>query len=156
VDISTLYVGQGAFAVVRHSGEALLVDSHLPEGHADVIESKLDLLLRGYSVPGLILTGFDADHCCPSGVELILSKFQPAWVMYPKYYKDTESAGEVFSIIEKYEQSRNSTARPLRRISVRLDQLDSRLLSGLSSQFAMNSSHPTSTTWIIPIIQALC
>lgn len=135
MDISTLYVGQGALAVVRHSGEALLVDSHLPEEHADLIGAKLDLLLRGYTVPGLILTGFDADHCCPAGVELILSKFEPAWVMYPKYYKDTDSAGEVFSIIEKYHRKRKSTARPLRRVSVRLDRLDSRLIPGLSAQF---------------------
>jgi beta-lactamase superfamily II metal-dependent hydrolase len=142
MDVSTLYVGQGALAVVRHSGEALIVDSHLPDEHADVIEAQLRRLLRHHSVPGLILTGFDADHCSPAGIELILSKFEPTWVMYPKYYKDTDSAGKAFSIIEKFERKRKSTSRPLRRHSMRLDRLESRLLSDLSTQFSYELFSP--------------
>jgi competence protein ComEC len=135
VDIFTCYVGQGALAVVRHSGEAVIVDSFIPEDMRKDIEAKLTRLLRDHKVSGLVLTGFDADHACPDGVDLILSKFEPDWVMYPKYYKDTDSATEVFEIIKKHEQRRASSARPLRRVSVRLDRVDSRVLTGLSAQF---------------------
>jgi beta-lactamase superfamily II metal-dependent hydrolase len=135
VDIFTCYVGQGALAVARHSGEAVIVDSFVPEDMRADLEAKLSRLLREHKVPGLILTGFDADHACPNGVDMILSVFEPAWVMYPKYYKDTDTATEVFEIIKTHERRRASSARPLRRISVRLDRLDSRFLTGLSAQF---------------------
>lgn len=134
MDIFTCYVGQGALAVVRHSGEAVIVDSFIPEDMRDDIEVKLSRLLRDHRVPGLILTGFDADHACPDGVEFILSRFAPDWVMYPKYYKDSDCATDVFDIIKRHEQRRSSSARPLRRVSVRLDRLDSRTLTGLSTR----------------------
>lgn len=135
MDVFTCYVGQGALGVARHSGEAVIVDSFIPEDKRQDVEAKLIRLLRDHKVPGLILTGFDADHACPDGVDLILSKFEPDWVMYPKYYRDTDCATEVFDIIKKHEQRRASSARPLRRVSVRLDRLDSRVLTGLSAQF---------------------
>lgn len=138
MDVTTLYVGQGAFGVVRHGGEALVVDTHIPDSSDDSlkkIQQKLTRLLRDHNVPGLILTGFDADHCHPGGVEVVLSNFKPAWVMYPTYYKDTDCATEVFRIIERHVQQRENTTCPLRRISVRVDNVDSRVLDGLSEQF---------------------
>lgn len=136
MDVFTCYVGQGALAVVRHSGEALIIDSLLPGSpEREQVEAKLSLLLREHTVPGLVLTGFDADHACPDGVDLILSKCSPDWIMYPKYYKDTDNATSVFNVVKKHEQRRQSSARPLKRVSVRLDQLDSRTLTGLSSRF---------------------
>lgn len=138
MDILTLYVGQGALAVVRNAGEAVFVDSLLPgsdKGTRQGIEAKLERLLRGHAAAGLILTGFDSDHCCPDGVELILSRYGPAWIMYPKYYKDTDSAAEVFRIVDRHERRRKLSANPLRRVSVRVDRINSRTLTGLSRQF---------------------
>ena len=93
-------------------------------------------------MPGLILTGFDSDHCHPGGVELVLSKFEPDWVMYPKYFKDTDCATEVFGIIDKHKRRRESTSHPLGKISVRLDKINSRTLSGLSAQFTYELFSP--------------
>lgn len=145
MDILTLYVGQGALGVVRNAGEAVFVDSLLPgseNGARKRVEAMLDRQLHGHMAAGLTLTGFDADHCCPDGVELILSRYQPAWIMYPKYYKDTDSAAEVFRIVERHERQRQGSARPLRRVSVRLDRLDSRTLTGLSQQFSYELFSP--------------
>ena len=51
-----------------------------------------------------MLTGFDNDHADPYGVGYILDNFEPDWIMYPKYYKDTDNATEVFNVIRKYER----------------------------------------------------
>lgn len=135
MDVCKVYVGQGELAVVRHLGEAIIVDSWIPDAEKEGVEAKLRQLVRDHSVPGLILSGLDADHACPYGVDLILTSFAPDWVMYPKYYKETDNAAEVFKIIDKHEQRRRQGPRPLRRVSVRVDRLDSRLLTGLSSAF---------------------
>lgn len=145
MDILTLYVGQGALAVVRHGNEAIIVDSLIPDigdGGIERMGALLGRIVKSRKVPGLVLTGFDADHCCPEGVELILSKFQPDWIMYPKYYKDTDCATSVFKIIDKHVKNRVSTERPLRRVSVRLDRLDSRILTDLSSYFVFELFSP--------------
>src|SRR6267143_2154500 len=128
MDIYTCYVGQGALTVVRHLGEAVIVDSFMPSSPDPLRERivhNLELLLRNNSLAGLILTGFDADHACPDGVDLILSEFKPNWIMYPKYYKDTDNAGAVFRVILKHETQRKSSVRPLQRVSVRVDRLES-------------------------------
>ena len=75
MDITTIYVGQGALAVVRHQGAAIIVDTHLPSSDRklrDRIETDLSLSLYDHRVAGLVLTGFDADHSSPEGVKLIL------------------------------------------------------------------------------------
>lgn len=138
MSVVTLYVGQGALAVVRNFDEVIVVDSHLPpadNGARKRTERILDRLLGGYHAVGFVLTGFDADHSSPDGVELILSKYNPRWIMYPKYYKDTDTASEVFRIIERHERDRRLTCRPLRRLSVRVDTVGSRFLQGLSDRF---------------------
>jgi competence protein ComEC len=144
MDVITLYVGQGDLSIVRHNGEAIIIDSHLPDcldGGRAALESRIASVVKNHAVSGLVLTGFDADHCCPAGVEAILSSYMPDWVMYPKYYKDTDCAAEVFEIIEKARRSR-AAWNPLQRVSVRLDQLSSRLLSGLSYQFILELFSP--------------
>ncbi|MBX3562622.1 MAG: hypothetical protein KF780_12525 [Sphingomonas sp.] len=138
MDIVTFYVGQGDMAAVRHNGEAIIVDSHYPdclEGGQAKIEADLSRVLAYHHVAGLVLTGFDADHCHPHGVEMILSNHQPDWVMYPKYYKETDCASEVFRIIDRHVRKRAQTYRPLRRVSVRLDRFDHRILNDLCAQF---------------------
>lgn len=137
MEILTLYVGQGALAVVRNGGEVVFVDSLLPgkDDGRDRVTSKLDLMMQNQVAAGLILTGFDSDHCCPDGVEYILSRYTPRWIMYPKYYKDTDCAGEVFDIIDRHERRRQRSSQPLVRHSVRVDTVESRALTGLSPSF---------------------
>jgi beta-lactamase superfamily II metal-dependent hydrolase len=92
-------------------------------------------------VRGLILTGFDSDHAHNLGVDWILSTLQPAWVMYPKYFKDTDCASAVFNAINKHERRRGST-RPLIRHSVRLDKMASRVIAGLGNSFSIELFSP--------------
>ena len=145
MDVFTLYVGQGALAAVRAGNEAVLVDAHMPECDdvtSDQIEKSLDHYLAKSNVRGLILTGLDRDHACPAGVESILTRYEPGWIMYPKYFKDTDAAGEVFDIITRHEKQRAKTQYPLMRHSVRVDKVDSRNLSGLASFFTFELFSP--------------
>jgi beta-lactamase superfamily II metal-dependent hydrolase len=91
--------------------------------------------LKGHNVKGLVLTGFDDDHCDVVGIALVLQKYRPDWVMFPTYYKDTQEAKEVFWLIDQQEEERRGSPSPLRRISVRLDKLSCRKLPGLSTNF---------------------
>lgn len=145
MQIFTLYVGQGNLVAVRAGDEVIIVDAHMPDAEdvtQEQIEASLDALVSGKSVRGLILTGLDKDHACPAGVESILSKYQPDWVMYPKCYKDSDAATEVFNIIAKHEKRREKTQRPLKRQSVRVDKVDSRILTGLATNFTFELFSP--------------
>lgn len=145
MDVFTLYVAQGALAVVRAGDEALIVDAHMPDCDdvtPDQIEQSLASYLGQRRVRGLMLTGFDRDHACPAGVESILTKHTPDWVMYPTYYKDTDAADEVFDIIARHQRRRQNTARPLTRHSVRVDKVDSRHLTGLAQSFTFELFSP--------------
>ena len=134
--VLTLYVGQGEMVAIRHGREAVIVDSHWLNEIEDSLKRQLKSFLDNRRVAGLVLTGFDSDHADPTGVDHILLNFQPSWVMYPKYYKDTDNATEVFAIIRKHVRKRELSSNPLRTISVRLDKLDSRTLPGLSHNFS--------------------
>jgi beta-lactamase superfamily II metal-dependent hydrolase len=145
MDVFTLYVGQGSLAAVRAGNEAIIVDAHMPECDdvtSEQIEKSLDHYLAKSSVQGLILTGLDRDHACPAGVESILTRYQPNWVMYPKVFKDTDSAGDVFATITRHEKRRANTSRPLLRHSVRVDRVESRNLTGLASCFTFELFSP--------------
>lgn len=145
MDVFTLYVGQGALAAVRAGDEAVIVDAHMPNCEdvtQDQIEQSLDSYLAQSKVRGLTLTGFDKDHACPAGVESILQRYEPDWVMYPTYYKKTDTASEVFAIIEREERRRARTVRPLTRKSVRVDRVESRLLTGLATYFSFELFSP--------------
>jgi len=145
MDVLTLYVGQGAMQGIRVGEEGIIVDAHMPDCEdvtPEEIQQSLALYFCGITVRGLILTGFDRDHAHPVGVEWILSHFRPAWIMYPKYFKDTDSAGEVFASIDRHEKHRAATTCPLARYSVRLDRLDSRELTGLGRNFTIELFSP--------------
>jgi beta-lactamase superfamily II metal-dependent hydrolase len=147
MDIITVNVGQGSLAIVRHENDAIIIDSLIPPSGDDsvaYVKGILSAYLKDYFVRGLILTGFDADHSDASGVGLVLKKYRPDWVMYPKYFKDTEMAKNVFKIITEQEKERANSNNPLRRISVRLDKTECRLLSNLSKyfDFELFSPHP--------------
>lgn len=124
MNILTIYVGQGALAAVRNVNEVVIVDSFMPVSDEELttdIQFQLDTFTKGNKVVGLVLTGFDNDHAHPEGVDYILSSYKPDWIMYPKYYHDTDNAAAVFNVIRKHERRRENTTRPLRRLSVRLD-----------------------------------
>ncbi len=145
MDVFTLYVGQGALAAVRAGDEAIIVDAHMPncdEVCQDQIEQSLASYLSKSKVRGLILTGLDKDHACPAGVESILVSYEPDWVMYPTYYKETDAASDVFRIIAAQVKRREKTTRPLTRESVRVDNVDSRHLTGLANSFALELFSP--------------
>jgi beta-lactamase superfamily II metal-dependent hydrolase len=138
MNIITANVGQGALAIVRHAGEAIIVDSRIPacdDRTVAYVKQVLALSLKDHYVKGLIFTGFDNDHCDVVGASIILRKYRPDWVMYPKYYKQSREASLVFQLIREEERARLSTSRPLMTISVRLDQLINRKLRGLSDRF---------------------
>lgn len=143
--ILTIYVGQGALAAVRHSGEVVIIDSFMPVSDEELVSDikyQLDTFTEGQQVVGLILTGFDNDHAHPDGVDYILSTYEPEWIMYPKYYHDTDNASAVFRIIRKHEQRRENTNRPLKKLSLRLDKLDSRILYDLAIRFQFELFSP--------------
>lgn len=138
MNIITANVGQGALAIVRHQGEAILIDSRVPPvGDETVayIKKLLAISLENHYVKGLILTGFDEDHTEVVGMSIILHKYRPDWIMYPKYYKDSEEAKRVFDLINKEVKLRSTTGAPLKKVSVRIDQFDDRNLRGLSNHF---------------------
>ena len=146
MQIITGNVGQGALAIIRHQGEAIIVDSNIPRADDSTVAYVKELLafaLKGHNVKGLILTGFDDDHSDVVGVSLIVRKYRPNWVMYPTCYKDSREAGRVFGVIDSEVAARRDTASPLRRVSVRVDNVANRKLSGLSDllDFELFSPH---------------
>jgi len=145
MDIFTLYVGQGALTAIRAGDEAIIVDAHMPNSEdvcQDQIEQSLASYLSKSKVRGLILTGLDKDHACPAGVESILIEYEPDWVMYPTYYKDTDAASDVFRIVAAQVKRREKTSRPLTRESVRVDNVESRHLTGLANYFTLELFSP--------------
>jgi beta-lactamase superfamily II metal-dependent hydrolase len=137
MQIITGNVGQGALSIVRHQGEAIIVDTNIPPVGDTVafVKELLVFALKGHNLKGLILTGFDDDHSDDVGVSLILRKYRPDWVMYPTYYKDTKTAGRVFEVIVGEVAARSSSTRPLLKKSVRVDNVANRNLAGLSDRF---------------------
>ena len=156
MEVLTLYVGQGNFAVVRHGAQAIAVDTRWLAERSDDIESKVGRFLQRRDLVGVVLTGLDDDHADPVGLDWLLEKYTPDWVMYPKYYKDSENAKSVFNVIRKHERRRETTVNPLKRVSVRLDRLESRYLDDLQRSSSLSCSRPTSRTWTTPITAASC
>jgi beta-lactamase superfamily II metal-dependent hydrolase len=138
MNILTAGVGQGALAIVRHAGEAIIVDSRIPacdDKTVAFVKELLAIALKGHNVIGLVLTGFDDDHCDLVGTSIVLRKYRPDWVMYPKYFKESTEAKKVFALIDEEEKARCNSSNPLKRVSVRLDLLSQRSLKGLSNNF---------------------
>ena len=143
--VLTIYVGQGALAAAQHLNEVVIVDSFMPVSDKELtsrIKSQLNTFTKRKRVVGLILTGFDDDHAHPDGVDFILSSYEPDWIMYPKYYHDTDNATSVFNMIEKHEHRRKNTNHPLKKLSVRLDKLNQRVLRDLAICFEFELFSP--------------
>jgi len=58
MNIITAGVGQGAMSIVRHAGEAIIIDSRIPPANDDTVAFVKELLsvsLKGHYVRGLSL-----------------------------------------------------------------------------------------------------
>ena len=120
MNIYTLNVGQGQFVVVTGNTQAIIIDSYVPlNPTADIVNVKgaLAAILQGKHLVGLIVTGFDADHFNEVGIKIILNKYRPNWIMYPKYFKDTRVADACFAAIKTFEKQ-----KVFARYSVALDK----------------------------------
>jgi len=131
--IFTLNVGQGQFVVVTGRREAFIVDTYVPLNPAFPIvnvKSALARILSGKELIGLVITGFDSDHFNEVGLKIVLNKYRPNWLMYPKYFKQTRTADACFRAISDFQDQKS-----IDRISVSLDRLENRILDDLSTEF---------------------
>ena len=138
--IYTLNVGQGQFVVVTGQSQAVIIDTYVPlNPTVDIInvKSALATILQGKELVGLIVTGFDSDHFNEIGMRIVLNKYRPNWIMYPKYFKETKTAGSCFSVIMSFESQ-----KPFVRHSVSLSKNDSRFYNKLSSDFQFEIFSP--------------
>lgn len=132
MDIYTLNIGQGQFVVVVGATEAVIVDTFVPlNPTVDVVnvKSALATILSGKTLIGLMVTGFDADHFNEVGIQIVLNKYRPNWIMYPKYFKETSTANACFAAIKTFESAKSFT-----RISVSLSANDVRFYGEKISQ----------------------
>ena len=147
MEIITFNVGQGCFAVVRDDDEAIVVDTRIPgrdDRSSEFVKAALAKSVAGRNVRGLILTGFDRDHSDARGVSMVLNRYHPDWIMYPRYWKDSEAADDVFEVVERVKARRAKSGKALRRIGVRIDDRTKRFFSKLCSKmtFECFSPHP--------------
>lgn len=140
MNIYTLNVGQGQFVVVTGATEGFIIDTYVPLNPTiDIInvKSALAQILQGKELTGLVVTGFDSDHFNEVGLRIALNKYRPKWIMYPKYFKETQNAGTCFSVIKQFEAQKTFT-----RVAVSLSQNDSRFYSKLSNEFQLEVFSP--------------
>ena len=138
--IYTLNIGQGQFVVVTGETEAIIVDTYVPLNPTnDVINVKgaLSKILPGKNFIGLIVTGFDSDHFNEVGIKIILNKYRPDWIMYPKYFKDTKNADSCFTAIKTFEQQKT-----IKKYSEILEKISTRFYFDLSKDFVIEIFSP--------------
>lgn len=140
MDIYTLNIGQGQFVVVTGGREAIVIDTFVPlnpSRDAINVKAALATILIGKSFSGLMVTGFDADHFNEVGMKIVLNKYRPDWIMYPKYFKKTSTADACFGAIQTFE-----TGAGIKRVSVSLSANDTRFYSKLSNDFEFEVFSP--------------
>lgn len=140
--IYTLNVGQGQFVVVTGDRQAFIVDTYVPLNPTQEIinvKGALANILHGKELVGLMVTGFDSDHFNEVGMKIVLNKYRPDWIMYPKYFKKTQTADSCFAVISSFEEQKQKFTR----VSVSLDDNETRFYNKLSNdfQFEMFSPH---------------
>lgn len=138
--IYTLNVGQGQFSIVVGNKEAVIVDTFVPLSPTQPIihvKSALTDILSGKNLIGLIVTGFDADHFNEVGMKIVLNKYRPNWIMYPKYFKKTQTADACFNVIEQFE-----VQKKFNRISILLGDNNRRLYDDISENFSFEIFSP--------------
>ena len=84
-----------------------------------------------------MVTGFDSDHFNEVGIKIILNKYRPNWIMYPKYFKATKTADACFAVIKSFE-----TQKAFTKYSVSLDRNDTRFYKKLSTDFQIEAFSP--------------
>lgn len=138
--IYTLNVGQGQFVVVTGDSEAIIVDTSIPLSPAKPIinvKSALADILKGKNLIGLIITGFDADHFNEIGVKVVLNKYRPDWIMYPRYFKESKVANAGFAAIKEFEKQKEIT-----KYSISLGENNKRHYSTFSKDFSFEVFSP--------------
>lgn len=138
--IYTLNVGQGQFVVVVGNSEAVIVDTSIPLFPAKPIinvKSALADILTGKNLVGLMITGFDADHFNEVGIKIVLHKYRPDWIMYPKYPKESKEADAGFAAIQKFQQE-----KAIAKYSISLSDNNKRLYDTLSNDFSFEVFSP--------------
>lgn len=133
MNIFTLNVGQGQFVVVTSASQAFIVDTYVPLNPIHPIanvKASLATALAGKNLVGVMITGFDADHFNEVGLKIVLNKYRPDWIMYPKYFKKTQNATNCFSVIDAYDQ-----CKAIRRVSISLSENNRRIYDQLSTDF---------------------
>jgi len=140
MNIYTLNVGQGQFVVVTGDTQAIIIDTYVPLNPTnDIVNVKgaLASILQGKQLVGLMVTGFDSDHFNEVGIKIVLNKYRPSWIMYPKYFKKTDTADACFAAIHAFEVQSKFT-----KYSVSLEQNDTRFYNTLSSEFQIEVFSP--------------
>lgn len=140
MQIYTLNVGQGQFVVIVGDSQAIIVDTYVPlnpTNDAINIKAALATILKGKALVGLLITGFDSDHFNEVGMKIILNKYRPEWIMYPKYFKKTQTADACFAAIRSFE---NQSA--IAKYSVSLEKNDTRFYNKLSNDFKLEMFSP--------------
>jgi beta-lactamase superfamily II metal-dependent hydrolase len=138
--IYTLNVGQGQFVVVTGDTEAIIIDTYVPLSPSnDVINVKgaLAKILMSKHLLGLMVTGFDSDHFNEVGIKIILNKYRPDWIMYPKYFKETSTANACFAAIEAFEHQKE-----FQKIPILLKTNAARLYDKVSKDFSIEVFSP--------------
>lgn len=131
--IYTLNVGQGQFVIVTGKTDAIIIDTYVPlttQQKITNVKGALATALDGKKLVGLMVTGFDSDHFNEVGLKIVLNKYRPEWLMYPKYFKQTDEANACFKIIEE-----KTVTSPLMRLAIRLSDSTKRFYTTLSSEF---------------------
>jgi beta-lactamase superfamily II metal-dependent hydrolase len=140
MNIYTLNVGQGQFVVVTGPTQAIIIDTYVPLNPTNDIvhvKSALATILQGKELAGLMVTGFDSDHFNEVGIKIVLNKYRPNWIMYPKYFKDTRTADACFAAIKTFE-----TQKTFAKHSVSLEQNETRFYNKLSVDFQIEAFSP--------------
>lgn len=140
MEIHTLNVGQGQFVVVVGKNDAFIVDTFVPLSTPQetiFVKGALSKILAGKRLVGLVVTGFDGDHFCEVGMKLVLNKYRPDWIMYPKYFKETATANNCFAAIRSLEGN-----KPIQRYSVALTDNAKRVYNRLTNDFTFEIFSP--------------
>jgi len=138
--IYTLNVGQGQFVVVTGMTQAIIVDTYVPLSPTnDIINVKgaLSTILQGKELVGLVVTGFDSDHFNEIGMKIVLNKYRPNWIMYPRYFKASDVADACFGVIKSFESQKTFD-----RHSVSLSKNNFRVYDKISSDFQFEVFSP--------------
>lgn len=138
--VYTLNVGQGQFVIVTGNTQAIIVDTYVPLNPSkDIVNVKgaLATILQGKELVGLMVTGFDSDHFNEVGMKIVLNKYRPNWIMYPKYFKNTNTADACFAAIRSFETQTKFT-----KCSVSLDRNETRFYNKLSTEFQIEAFSP--------------